>query len=51
MFADDIPGWDYWHQDHLLNMYFSLKDYCDTHGLHFMDNISFHQLCVFLYRA
>lgn len=49
LFADDIPGWDYWHQDHLLNMYFSLKEYCDIQGLDFMHGVSFHDLCVFLY--
>lgn len=49
LFADDIPGWDYWHQDHLLNMYFSLKEYCDIQGLDFMAGVSFHELCVFMY--
>jgi uncharacterized protein (DUF927 family) len=49
LFADDIEEWESWHQDHLLNMYFSLKEYCEVQGLRFMDRVSFHQLCEFLY--
>lgn len=41
--------WESWHQDHLLNMYFSLKEYCDCQGLDFMDRITFPMLCQFLY--
>lgn len=48
-FVEDIQGWDYWHQDHLLNMYMSLREYCEDNGLHFTDTISFHMFCEFLY--
>jgi len=42
-------NWESWHQDHLLNMYFSLKEYCEDNGLDFMKNIDFAKLCDFLY--
>jgi len=42
-------NWESWHQDHLLNMYFSLKEYCEDNGLDFMKNIDFPKLCDFLY--
>jgi hypothetical protein len=42
-------NWQSWHQDHLLNMYFSLKEYCQDTGLDFMRYVSFAQFCDFLY--
>jgi len=44
-------NWQSWHQDHLLNMYFSLKEYCQDNGLDFMRYVSFAQLCEFLYTS
>ena len=44
-------NWQSWHQDHLLNMYFSLKEYCRDNCLDFMRYVSFAQLCDFLYTS
>ena len=45
----DPESWQDWNSQHLLNMYMNLKEYCDTQGLQFMNNVSFNNFCNFIY--
>jgi len=44
----DPQAWQDWNSEHLLNMYMSLVDYCETQGLPFMCNVSFNQFNHFI---
>lgn len=45
----DPESWHDWNSEHLLNMYMSLVDYCETQGLGFMRDISFNDFCHFIF--
>lgn len=45
----DPEAWQDWNSEHLLNMYMSLREYCDTQGLQYMRLISFNDFCNFIY--
>lgn len=45
----DPETWQDYNSEHLLNMYMSLVDYCETQGLQFMKETSFNQFCNFIY--
>ena len=45
----DPESWHDWNSEHLLNMYMSLVDYCETQGLTFMKNVPFNDFCHFIF--
>lgn len=45
----DPETWQDWNSEHLLNMYMSLVEYCQTQGLHFMNNVSLNDFMHFIY--
>lgn len=45
----DAEAWQDWHSEHLLNMYMSLVEYCNTQGLPFMRLVTFNDFCNFIY--
>ena len=45
----DPEAWQDWNSEHLLNMYMSLVDYCDTQGLTYMKSVSFNDFCHFIF--
>lgn len=45
----DPESWQDWNSEHLLNMYMSLVDYCETQGLQFMKSITFNEFCHFIF--
>jgi hypothetical protein len=44
---ETLDDWQFNNQNHLLNIYFSLKEYCASQGLPF--KVQFSDLCDFLY--
>lgn len=45
----DSESWHDWNSEHLLNMYMSLVEYCETQGLDFMKNVPFNDFCHFIF--
>lgn len=45
----DPESWHDWNSEHLLNMYMSLVEYCETQGLTFMKNVPFNDFCHFIF--
>ncbi len=45
----DPETWQDWNSEHLLNMYMSLVDYCQTQGLPFMNKVSLNDFMHFIY--
>jgi hypothetical protein len=45
----DPESWQDLNSQHLLNMYMSLVEYCETQGLQFMTNVSFNDFCHFIF--
>lgn len=45
----DPESWQDWNSQHLLNMYMSLVEYCDTQGLQFMKTVTFNDFCHFIF--
>ena len=45
----DPESWHDWNSEHLLNMYMSLVDYCETQGLTLMKNVAFNDFCHFIF--
>lgn len=45
----DPESWQDWNSAHLLNMYMSLVEYCETQGLQFMKTVTFNDFCHFIF--
>ncbi len=45
----DPESWHDWNSEHLLNMYMSLVEYCDSQGVHFMRSVTFNDFCHFIF--
>jgi hypothetical protein len=45
----DPESWQDWNSEHLLNMYMSLKEYCEDNGINFMDKVTFNSFCEFIF--
>jgi hypothetical protein len=45
----DPESWHDWNSEHLLNMYLSMVEYCQTQGLNFMQGVTFNDFCHFIF--
>jgi hypothetical protein len=45
----DPESWHDWNSEHLLNMYMSLVEYCNSQGLQFMMGVTFNDFCHFIF--
>ena len=45
----DPESWHDWNSQHLLNMYMSMVEYCNSQGVQFMDGVTFNDFCHFIF--